>query len=70
MAGAHPRPQFSVGERVFMVLKYTETGNVLETVKKVSKAVSESEDSVQTNNDGWLQWVCLLWFKFEQDHRQ
>ena len=31
MAGARPRLQFSVDERVFMVLKYTETGNVLET---------------------------------------
>ena len=34
MAGAHPRPQFSVDERVFMVLKYTETGNVLETIRR------------------------------------
>ena len=28
MAGAHPRPQLSVNEQVFIVLKYTETGNV------------------------------------------
>ena len=27
MAGAYPRPQFSVDERVFMVLKNIETGN-------------------------------------------
>ena len=32
MAGAHPRPQFSVDERMFMVLNYTETENVLETI--------------------------------------
>ena len=33
MAGAHPRQQLSVNERVFIVLKYTETGNVLETIR-------------------------------------
>ena len=27
MVDAHPRPQFLVDERVFMVLKYTETAN-------------------------------------------
>ena len=34
MVGENPRPQFSVDERVFMVLKlaYTETGNGLETI--------------------------------------
>ena len=31
---AHPRPHFPVDERVFMVLKYTETGNVLETIRR------------------------------------
>ena len=29
VGGAHSRPHFSEDERVFMVLKYTETGNVL-----------------------------------------
>ena len=48
MASAHPRPQFSVDEWVFMVLKYTESGNV----QKVSKALSELDDIVQTNNNG------------------
>ena len=33
MAGADPIPQFSVVERVFMVLKYTETGSVLKQLK-------------------------------------
>ena len=55
MAGAHPRPQSSVDERVFIVLKYTETGKCSGNSQKVSKAVSESEDTVQTNNDGQLQ---------------
>ena len=49
MASAHPRPQFSVDEWVFMVLKYTESGNV----QKVSKALSELDDIVQTNNNGY-----------------
>ena len=34
MAGAHSRPHFSEDERMFMVLKYTEIGNVLETIKR------------------------------------
>ena len=34
MAGAHPRPH---DERVFMVLKYTETGNVLETIRRFQR---------------------------------
>ena len=55
MVGAHPRPHFSVDEWVFMVLNYTETGNVLEPIRRDSKAVSESEDTVQTNNNGQLQ---------------
>ena len=46
MAGAHPRPQSSVDERVFIVLKYTETGKCSGNSQKVSKAVSESEDTV------------------------
>ena len=37
MAGAQPKPQFSVDERVFMVLKYTETGNVLQTIRKFQR---------------------------------
>ena len=44
--------QFSVDERVFTVLKYTETGNVLETIRSFQRAVSESEDAVQANNNG------------------
>ena len=52
MAGAHPRPQSSVDERVFIVLKYTETGKCSGNSQTVSKAVSESEDTVRTNNDG------------------
>ena len=70
MAGAHPRPQFSVDERVFMVLKYTETSNVSGNNQKVSKAVSESEDTMQTNNNGQLQKVCAVWCKFEQECQQ
>ena len=38
-----------------LVLKYTETGNVLETIRRFWKAVSELEDTVQTNNNGQLQ---------------
>ena len=69
MVGAHPKPHFAVDERLFMVLQYTETGNVLETNKKVSKAVSESEDTVHTNNNRQLQLVCPVWFKFQQERR-
>ena len=37
MASAHPRPHFSVDERVFKVLKYTETGNVLQTIRRFQR---------------------------------
>ena len=37
MAGAHPKPQFSVDECGEMVLKCTETGNVLETIRRFQK---------------------------------
>ena len=37
MAGAHPKPQFSVDERVFMVLEYTETDKVLETIRRFQR---------------------------------
>ena len=43
MAGAYPRPQFSVDEHVFimfMVLKYTETGNILETIRRFQRQFS------------------------------
>ena len=35
--GANPWLHFSVDKRVFMVLKYTETGNVLETIRKFQR---------------------------------
>ena len=50
MAGAHPTPQFSVDERVFMVLKYTEPANVLKAIIRFQHAVSESEDTMQRVN--------------------
>ena len=37
MVGAHPRPHFSVDEQVFMVLKFTETGNVVETIRRFQR---------------------------------
>ena len=53
LVGAHPRPHFSVDERVFTVLKYTETRNVPETIRRFQKQVSELEDTVETNNKKW-----------------
>ena len=72
MVGAHPRPHFSVDELVFMVLIYTETGrpNVLETIRRDLKAVSDSEGTVQTKHNVQLQLVCPVWFKFEQERHQ
>ena len=55
MVGAHSRPHFPEDERVFMVSKYTETGECSGNNQEVSKAVSESEDTVKTNNNGQLQ---------------
>ena len=50
MIGAHFRPHCLEDERLFVVLKYTETpGN-----NQVSKTVFESKDTVQTNNNGQL----------------
>ena len=37
VVGAHPRSHFSVDEWVSMVLKYTETGNCLETIRRFQK---------------------------------
>ena len=55
MAVAHPKPQFSVDELVFMVSNYIETGKCSGNIQKAWKAVSESEDTLQTNSNGQLQ---------------
>ena len=48
MTSTYPRPQFSVDEWVFIILKCRETSYVLETRSNqmFSKAVSESVDGV------------------------
>ena len=56
--------------RVFMVLKYTGTGNVLGIMKRFQRHFPESEDTMQTNNNGQLKQVCPVWFKFEQERKQ
>ena len=37
IVAAHPRPHFPADERVFMILKYTETSNVLEAIKRFQR---------------------------------
>ena len=51
MAGAHPTPQFSVDERVLIVLKCTETNIVLETKRCFQRQFS-GQRMVQTNING------------------
>ena len=50
MAGAHPRPQFSVDERV-LIEKCTETNSVLETTRCFQRQ-SSNQRTVQTNING------------------
>ena len=58
MAGAHSRPQFSVDERVFMVLKYTETSNVLETVRRFQRQFPNQRTPCrQTKMDNYNKYV-------------
>ena len=58
MVGAHPRPHFSVDERVFMVLKYTETGNVLETITRFQRQfLNQRTTCRQTIMDNYNKYV-------------
>ena len=58
MAGAHPRPQFSVDELVFIVLKYTETGKVLEAIGSFeSKFPNQRTPCRQTTMDNYNKCV-------------
>ena len=57
MAGAHSRPQFSVDEWVFMVLKYTETSNVLETVMFQRQFPNQRTPCRQTKMDNYNKYV-------------
>ena len=50
-AGAHPRPQFSVDERLSMVLICTETNSVLERTKCFQRQLLDQR-TVQTNING------------------
>ena len=70
MAVAYPRPQFSVDERVFMVLKDIETGNVLETIIRIERQFPNQRTPCrQTIMDNYKRYV-QLWFKFEQERWQ
>ena len=67
MASAHPRPHFSVDERVFMVLKYTETGNVLETIRRFQRQfpnrnVHYCRSCSNLNHTGHTYCNCSLLF--------
>ena len=58
MAGAHPRPQFSVDERVFMVLNYTETENVLEIITRFQRQFPNQRTPCrQTMMDNYNKYV-------------
>ena len=55
---AHPRPHFLVDKRVFMVLKYTETGNVLETIRRFQSQFKNQRTSCrQTIMDSYNKFV-------------
>ena len=64
LAGAHPRPQFSVDEWVFMVLKYTESGNVLETIRRFQRHFSNQmtlcRQTIMDNYNKYFQYVLSL----------
>ena len=57
MAGAHLRPQFSVDDRVFMVLKYTETGNFLKTIRFERQFPNLRTPCRQTIMDNYNKYV-------------
>ena len=66
--GWHPRPQFSVDERVFMVLKYTETVNVLETIRRLKRQFRKRNvhccrrSCSNVNHTGYTYCKCPLLF--------
>ena len=60
MAGAHPRPQLSVNERVFIVLTYTETGNVLETIRRNNQRKGSFRTGTFTIADVPVQTKTIL----------
>ena len=64
MVGAHPRPHFSVDERVFMVLKYTETGDVLKTIRKFQKQLPNQRtpcrQTIMGNYNKYVQYGLSL----------
>ena len=70
VGGAHPRRHFSVNERVFMVFKYTETGNVLETIRRFQKQfpnqMTPCRQKITDNYNRYVQYGL----KFEQERRQ
>ena len=55
-----PEHSLHIDERVFMVLKYTETGKVLKNNQKVLKAVSEHERQLPTFLFKLPYWTYLL----------
>ena len=58
MVAAHPRPHFPVDECVFMVLKCTETGNVLETIKRFQRQFpNQRTPSIQTIMDNYNKFI-------------
>ena len=52
-----------------MALKYTETGNGVEAIRRFQRQFS-NQDTVQTHNNGQLQQLCPVWFMFQQERRQ
>ena len=75
MAGTHFRPQFSEDKWVFVVLKYTETGYVLETIKRFQRLFSNRNfhycrracSNINHTRHTYCNWpflfvCCVLWF--------
>ena len=58
IGAAHPRPHFPVDERVFMMLKYTETTNVLEAIKRFQRQLPNQRTPCrQTIMDNYNKFV-------------
>ena len=62
---AHPRPHFPVDEHVFMVLKYTETTNVLETIRRFQRQFlnlrTPCRQTITDNYNKFVQYGLILY---------
>ena len=64
IVAAHPSSHFPVDERVFMVLKYTETSNVLETIRRFQRQFPNQRtpyrETIMDNYNKFVQYGLSL----------